>query len=96
MKTYSDFLSLISSEFYKYLMEHEEAASRIPRGALVVFRVENDKEFNKWNEKTALKNRFKKGIHQVNGYISSQSKRKSIENLVKINKALKKEKCRLL
>ena len=60
MKDYSSFSAMLSSEFHKYLMEHEKAAKRIPKNALVIFRIEGDENFNKWHEKTSLKNREKK------------------------------------
>lgn len=60
MKTYSNFLALLASEFQKYLIEHEQAAAQLPKGALVIFRVEHEDTFNQWNEKLALKNREKK------------------------------------
>ena len=60
MKNYSSFSAMLSSEFHKYLMEHEKTAVSIPKNALVIFRVECDENFNKWHEKMSLKNREKK------------------------------------
>jgi len=59
MKSYSAFSSMLSSEFHKYLMEHEKEASQIPKEAMIIFRVEKDEGFNSWHEKTSLKNREK-------------------------------------
>jgi len=57
MKNYQDFLTMLSSEFHRYLMENEEAAEDLPENALVVFQVEGETEFNRWNEETSLRNR---------------------------------------
>jgi len=57
MKSYQDFLAMLSSEFHRYLMENEEAAKNLPENALVVFQVEGETEFNRWNEETSLCNR---------------------------------------
>lgn len=57
MSSYSDFLTMISSEFHRYLMEHESFADKIPAKALLIFQVEGEEEFNKWHEGLSLKNR---------------------------------------
>ena len=59
MKTYADFLTMLSSEFHRYLMENKEIAKDLPENALVVFQVEGEKEFNRWNKETSLRNREK-------------------------------------
>jgi hypothetical protein len=59
MKNYADFLTMLSSEFHRYLMENEEDANELPENALVVFQVEGEKDFNRWNKETSLRNREK-------------------------------------
>ena len=54
---FADFLSMISTEFHRYLMEHEALSENIPANALLVFQVEGEEEFNKWHESLSLKNR---------------------------------------
>ncbi len=57
MKEYRDFLTMLSSEFHKYLMENEEYARDLPPNALVVFQVEGETEFNEWHKESSLRNR---------------------------------------
>jgi len=57
MSKYTDFLAMISTEFHRYLMEHESLADKIPVNALLIFQVEGEDEFNKWHEGLSLKNR---------------------------------------
>jgi len=57
MKSYVDFLTMLSSEFHRYLMENEEYAKDLPEDALVVFQVEGETGFNRWNKETSLRNR---------------------------------------
>ncbi|MBC8182945.1 hypothetical protein H8E88_17715 [candidate division KSB1 bacterium] len=59
MTEYSKLAALISSEFNKYLVEHEEVADKIPQNALVVFQVENERKFNKWSRDISQRNREK-------------------------------------
>jgi hypothetical protein len=51
------FLTMISTEFHRYLMEHEDVANMIPPNALVIFQVRGEDAFNAWHEKTSLRNR---------------------------------------
>ncbi|MFH0925504.1 MAG: DUF5647 family protein [bacterium] len=57
MNKYTNFLAMISTEFQRYLMEHEEVSNTIPPNALVIFQVKGEDSFNKWNRKISLKNR---------------------------------------
>ncbi|MEK6698932.1 MAG: DUF5647 family protein [Nitrospirota bacterium] len=57
MSSYADFLAMISTEFQRYLMEHESLTDKIPVNALLIFQVEGEDEFNKWHEGLSLKNR---------------------------------------
>ena len=60
MKEYSAFSAMLSSEFHKYLMEHEKEASQIPKNALIIFRVDGDEDFNLWHETVSLRNKEKR------------------------------------
>lgn len=59
MKNYVDFLTMLSSELHRYLMENEESVKDLPENALVVFQVEGEADFNRWNKETSLRNREK-------------------------------------
>ena len=59
MKSYEDFVTMLSSEFHRYLMENEEDAKDLPENALVVFQVEGESDFNRWNKEISLRNREK-------------------------------------
>ncbi len=59
MKEYSDFLTMLSSEFRRYLIENEKFAEDLPSNSLVIFQVEGEDTFNAWHEKMSLKNREK-------------------------------------
>ncbi len=59
MTEYSKLVALISSEFNKYIVEHDELAARIPENALVVFQVEGEEHFNEWSRIVSTKNREK-------------------------------------
>jgi len=59
MKSYVDFLTMLSSEFHRYLMENEKNAKELPENALVIFQVEGETDFNRWNKETSLRNREK-------------------------------------
>ena len=56
MSDYINFLTMISTEFHRYLMDNEEFASSIPANALVVFQVEGENDFNKWHKEKSLSN----------------------------------------
>ena len=48
-------VSILSSEFDKYLMEHPEVSQKIPKNALLVFQLEGSNEFNEWSKKLSRK-----------------------------------------
>ncbi len=57
MDNYSRFVTMLSAEFQKYLMENEAFSKEIPTNAMVVFQVDGEDNFNQWHEETSLKNR---------------------------------------
>jgi len=59
MKSYGDFLTMLSSELHRYLMENEDYAKDLPENALVIFQVEGEADFNRWHKETSLRNREK-------------------------------------
>lgn len=42
-------------EFEKYILEHPDLASQIPRNAIVSVRIEGDEPFNRWSQRLAEK-----------------------------------------
>lgn len=59
MNEYNKLVALLSSEFNRYVIEHEELAPKIPHNALVVFQVEGENSFNEWSRNVSIKNREK-------------------------------------
>jgi len=59
MGDYHRFLTMLSKEFQRYLMENEKLGDSIPPNAMVVFQVDGDDDFNAWHKDTSLKNREK-------------------------------------
>lgn len=57
MSKYTGFVTMLSTEFHKYLMENKECAINVPTNALVIFQVEGEEDFNNWHKVTSLKNR---------------------------------------
>jgi len=57
MKHYTEFLTMLSTEFQKYLMEHDAFADHIPSNALIIFHVPEDESFNSWHREVSLRNR---------------------------------------
>ena len=57
MSNYTNFLAMVSTEFHRYLMEHEELSKKIPFNALIIFQVEEDDDFNNWHKELSLRNR---------------------------------------
>ena len=45
MNNYADFLTMVSTEFHRYLMENEKMGSVIPANALVIFQVAGEDDF---------------------------------------------------
>ena len=85
MSEYSNFLSMISTEFHRYLMENNEFASALPANTLVIFQVEGEIDFNKWHKEKSLRNQEE---GQPISYVQLKKWRKhsSIEE-VKLQKA---------
>ncbi len=59
MGNFNRFLTMLSTEFQRYLMENEELGERIPSNAMVVFQVDGEDNFNRWHKETSLNNREK-------------------------------------
>lgn len=57
MSEYTNFLSMVSTEFHRYLMDNAKFASDIPANALVIFQVEGEDDFNNWHKEMSLRNR---------------------------------------
>jgi hypothetical protein len=57
MNTYTNFLTMIATEFQKYLMDHERFADNIQPNALIIFQVRGEDDFNRWHYETSLRNR---------------------------------------
>lgn len=57
MTKYAEFLAMVSTEFHRYMMEHEEFADKVPSNALIIFQIEGEDEFNNWHKEISLKNR---------------------------------------
>jgi len=59
MGNYSRFLTMLSTEFQRYVMENEKLGEKIPLNAMVVFQVDGEDDFNQWHKNTSLRNREK-------------------------------------
>ena len=59
MTVYNRFLTFLSKEFLRYIMENEKLGESIPPNAMVVFQVDGDDDFNGWHKNTSLRNREK-------------------------------------
>ncbi|MBI5375310.1 MAG: hypothetical protein HZA77_07735 [Candidatus Schekmanbacteria bacterium] len=57
MNNYKEFITMLSSEFNRYLMENEKLAKKIPVNAMIIFQVDGEEEFNKWHKDVSLKNK---------------------------------------
>ena len=57
MSEFTDFLTMLSTEFRKYLVEHDSIAARVPLNALLVFKVDGEDRFNQWHREMSLRNR---------------------------------------
>lgn len=57
MNEYTDYLTMLSTEFRRYLMENEQFADRISENALIIFQTEGENAFNEWHETLSLMNR---------------------------------------
>jgi hypothetical protein len=57
MGNYNSFLTMVSTEFHRYLMENEKLGEKIPVNAMVIFQVDGEDDFNRWHKETSLRNR---------------------------------------
>jgi hypothetical protein len=80
MSDYINFLTMISTEFHRYLMDNEDFASSIPANALVVFQVEGENDFNKWHKEKSLRN-LEKGQPISYVHLAKWRKHSSIEEV---------------
>ncbi len=80
MKEYSKLAVLISSEFSRYIMEHEDISEKIPLNALIVFQINGEEGFNKWSKEIAERN---KEVNQSVIYVNVKKWRQkpSVEEL---------------
>ncbi len=80
MSNYTNYLTMLSTEFHRYIMENEEVTENIPANALVIFQVEGEDDFNDWHKETSLKNR--EGDQPIiYVYVKRWRKHSSIEEL---------------
>ena len=80
MSNYTNFLTMVSTEFHRYLMENEEFAAKIPANALVIFQVEGEDDFNRWHKETSLRNK-ESDQPVIFVYVKKWRKHSSIEEL---------------
>lgn len=80
MNDYMDFLTMLSTEFHRYLMENEEYAKDLPANALIVFQVEGETNFNLWHKETSLRNR-EEGQPMSYVYVRKWRKHSSIKEI---------------
>ena len=80
MSNYTNFLTMVSTEFNRYLMENEEFAAKIPANALVIFQVEGEDDFNRWHKETSLRNK-ESDQPVIFVYVKKWRKHSSIEEL---------------
>lgn len=80
MSNYTNFLTMVSTEFHKYLMENDEAAAKIPAKALVIFQIEGEDDFNRWHKETSMQNK-EHDQPVIYVYLKKWRKHSSIEEL---------------
>lgn len=80
MNNYTNFLAMVSTEFQKYVMEHEAIADKIPLNALIIFQVEGEDDFNNWHKDISMRNR-EAGQPIIYIYVKKWRKLSSIEEL---------------
>ena len=80
MSNYTNFLTMISTEFHKYTMENKELVAKIPANALVIFQIEGETGFNNWHKETSLRNRDL-GQPIIYVYVKKWRKHSSIEEV---------------
>jgi len=80
MSSYSDFLTMLSTEFQKYLMENEDFAEKIPPNAMIIFQIEGEDDFNQWHREISLRNK-ESDQPVIYVYVKRWRKHSSIEEL---------------
>ena len=80
MNSFGGFVAFLSSEFHRYLMEHDEQAARVPANALVIFDVAGEKAFSRWHRETSLKNR-EPGQPVVEVHVGKLRRHSAMENV---------------
>ena len=80
MSNYTKFLTMVSTEFHRYLMENEEFAAKMPANAMVIFQVEGEDDFNRWHKETSLRNK-ESDQPVIFVYVKKWRKHSSIEEL---------------
>jgi len=84
MNNYKEFITMLSSEFNRYLMENEKLAKKIPVNAMIIFQVDGEEEFNKWHKDVSLKNK-EAGQPVIFLHVKKWRKHSSIEELSMAN-----------
>ena len=77
---YTGFLTMVSTEFHRYLMENDEFSNKISANALVIFQVEGEDDFNSWHKKMSLRN-HEKGQSIIYVYVKKWRKHSSIDEI---------------
>jgi hypothetical protein len=54
---YADIVAMVSTEFHRYVMEHEDVADHIPVNALIIFQVEGEEDLSHWHKEISLRGR---------------------------------------
>ncbi|MBM4065940.1 MAG: hypothetical protein FJ266_09920 [Planctomycetes bacterium] len=80
MSNHTDFLTMISTEFQRYMMENENLSDKIPANALVIFQVEGEVDFNNWHKEISMRNR-ETDQPIVYVYVKKWRKHSSIEEI---------------
>ena len=83
MNHFPNFAALLSSELHLYLMEHDQI---LPQGAVVIFEVPGDDEFNRWHENTSMQNR-EPGQQVVRVKVQEWRRHSAIEKLTFVKAA---------
>ena len=77
---YTSFLTMVSTEFHRYLMENDEFSNKIPANALVIFQVEGEDDFNSWHKEMSLRN-HEKDQSIIYVYVKKWRKHSSIDEI---------------
>ena len=79
MSNYTSFLTMVSTEFHRYLMENDEFSNK-PANALVIFQVEGEDDFNSWHKEMSLRN-HEKDQSIIYVYVKKWRKHSSIDEI---------------